>query len=201
MYKIWLKHQFYHKTFNHKKLKCTLRCSNVSSTKHKWHWIPIIDLSWHKCTPSPPSIWYKKITVVFPVPYLFNCTNSQVLIEVSLTPLLFVHQLTFGLQLDRHVTENTTVIGLRVQFLLEVTFFLNLFCSNTILASFPEWSTLGKARMSEERKEESEEYADVSDGDTYEPLKNVNYENTKNMENIKVYTKLENKQRDSQVQK
>ena len=31
-----------------------------------------------------------------------------------------------------------------VQSLLEVTFLLNLFCSNTILALLPEWSTLGK---------------------------------------------------------
>ena len=53
--------------------------------------------------------------------------------------------------------------------------------------------------MSEEREEESGEYEDVPDGKAYEPLKNVNYENTKNMENIKVYTKLENNRRDSQV--
>ena len=31
--------------------------------------------------------------------------------------------------------------------LLEVTFMLNLFYSNTILAELPEWSILGKTRM------------------------------------------------------
>ena len=50
-------------------------------------------------------------------------------------------------QLDRHGTGNTTVIGSRVQSLLEVTFLLNLFCSNTILALESELSTLGKTRI------------------------------------------------------
>ena len=55
------------------------------------------------------------------------------------------------------------------------------------------------AKMSEEGEEENEEYEDVPDGDAYEPLKNVNYENTKNMDDVKVYTKLENSRRDSPV--
>ena len=38
------------------------------------------------------------MTVVFPVPCLSNCANFQVLIDGSLTPLSFVHQLTFGLR-------------------------------------------------------------------------------------------------------
>ena len=38
------------------------------------------------------------MTVVFTVPYLSNFANFQVVIEGSLTPLLFVHQLTFGLK-------------------------------------------------------------------------------------------------------
>ena len=41
-------------------------------------------------------------------------------------------------QLDRHKTGETTVIGSRVQALLEFTFLLILFCSNTILASLPK---------------------------------------------------------------
>ena len=41
-------------------------------------------------------------------------------------------------QLDRYGTGNTTVIGLRVQSLLEVTFLLNLFCSNTVLQDLTE---------------------------------------------------------------
>ena len=40
-------------------------------------------------------------------------------------------------QLDRYGTRNTAVIGSTVQTLLEVIFLLNLFCSNTILASLP----------------------------------------------------------------
>ena len=40
-----------------------------------------------------------------------------------------------------------TVLGLRVQFPLEVTFLLNLFCSNTILADLTEWSIYGKPRL------------------------------------------------------
>ena len=55
------------------------------------------------------------------------------------------------------------------------------------------------ATMSEEGEEESGEYEDVPDGDAYEPLKNVNYENNKNMDDVKVYTKLENSRRDSPV--
>ena len=35
--------------------------------------------------------------------------------------------------MGRHVAVNTTVIGSKVQSLLEVTFLLNLFCSDTIL--------------------------------------------------------------------
>ena len=50
-------------------------------------------------------------------------------------------------QLDRHGTGNTTVIGSRVQSLLEVTFFLNSFFSNTILADLTEWSIYGKPRL------------------------------------------------------
>ena len=46
-------------------------------------------------------------------------------------------------------TVNTAVIGSRIQSLLEVTFLPNLFCSNTILASLPELSTLGKTRLFE----------------------------------------------------
>ena len=42
---------------------------------------------------------------------------------------------------------STTVLGSRVQVLLQVSFLVNLFCSNTILASMPEWSTLGKPRL------------------------------------------------------
>ena len=38
------------------------------------------------------------MTVVFSVPCLSNCADYQVLIEGSLTPLLYVHQLTFGLR-------------------------------------------------------------------------------------------------------
>ena len=38
------------------------------------------------------------MTVLFTVSCLINCANSQVLIERSLTPLLLVHQLTFGLK-------------------------------------------------------------------------------------------------------
>ena len=50
-------------------------------------------------------------------------------------------------QLDKHGTGNTTVIGLRVQALFEVTFFwLNLFCSNTILTDLTKWSIDGKPR-------------------------------------------------------
>ena len=41
-----------------------------------------------------------------------------------------------------------TVLGSRVQFLLEVVFFVEFICSNTILADLPEWSTLGKTRVS-----------------------------------------------------
>ena len=37
-----------------------------------------------------------------------------------------------------------TVLGSRVQSLLEVTFLLNLFCSNTILADLTEWCIYGK---------------------------------------------------------
>ena len=55
--------------------------------------------------------------------------------------------------------------------------------------------------ISEESEEENGEYEDVPNGKAYEPLKNVNYENTKNMDDIKVYTKLENNRRDSQVLK
>ena len=51
-------------------------------------------------------------------------------------------------QLDWHGIKNTTVIGLRAQALLEVTFLLNLIYSNTILASLSEWSILGKTRLS-----------------------------------------------------
>ena len=43
----------------------------------------------------------------------------------------------------------------------------------------------------EERKE-TEDYEDIPDGEAYEPLKKVTYENNKNMDDIKVYTKLEN---------
>ena len=43
-----------------------------------------------------------------------------------------------------------------------------------------------------EDRKETEEYEDIPDGKAYEPLKKVNYENTKNMNDIKVYTKLEN---------
>ena len=49
-------------------------------------------------------------------------------------------------QLDRHKTGDTTVMGSRVQALLEFTFLLILFCSNTILASLPKWSTSGKRK-------------------------------------------------------
>ena len=42
---------------------------------------------------------------------------------------------------------STTMLGSQVQSLLEVTFSLNLFCSNTILADLPELSILGKSRM------------------------------------------------------
>ena len=34
-----------------KNLKCTLRCSNVSSTNHQWHWTPIIDHSFSTIHP------------------------------------------------------------------------------------------------------------------------------------------------------
>ena len=43
---------------------------------------------------------------------------------------------------------STTVPGSQVQFLLEVIFLLNLFCSNTTLASMPEWSILRKTSLS-----------------------------------------------------
>ena len=44
-------------------------------------------------------------------------------------------------------TRKVRVLGSRVQVLLEVAFLWNLFCSNTILASMPGWSTLGKPRL------------------------------------------------------
>ena len=42
-----------------KNFKCTLRCSNVSSTNHQWHWTPIIDPSWckHMLYPPPIQCW------------------------------------------------------------------------------------------------------------------------------------------------
>ena len=44
-----IKYQFLHRTIIcQKNLKCTLRCSNGSSTNHQWHWIPIINPSWCK---------------------------------------------------------------------------------------------------------------------------------------------------------
>ena len=39
-----------------KNLKCTLRCPNVSSTNHQWHWTPIINLSWFNWTLYPPPV-------------------------------------------------------------------------------------------------------------------------------------------------
>ena len=43
---------------------------------------------------------------------------------------------------------NSAVLGpVQVQSLLEVTFLLNLFCSNTILAELPELCILGKTRL------------------------------------------------------
>ena len=45
------------------------------------------------------------------------------------------------LHIDQHV------LGSRVLFLLEVVFFAEFICSDTILADLPEWSTLGKPRM------------------------------------------------------
>ena len=50
-------------------------------------------------------------------------------------------------QLDRHGTGNTTIIGSRVQVLLEVTFLLSLIFSNTILADLKHWSIYVKTRM------------------------------------------------------
>ena len=41
----------------------------------------------------------------------------------------------------------STVLGSRVQVLLEVSFLLNFFCSNTILADLTEWSIYGKPRV------------------------------------------------------
>ena len=41
----------------------------------------------------------------------------------------------------------TTIVGLRVPFFLEVTFLLNLICSNTIVTLMPEWSILGKSQV------------------------------------------------------
>ena len=38
------------------------------------------------------------MTVLFTVPCLSNCADSQVAIEGSLIPLLFVHLLNFGLR-------------------------------------------------------------------------------------------------------
>ena len=88
----------------------------------------------------------------------------QVLIEE-----FFVHQLTFGVL--EHILGSlkfsvfqaigistvgkawdynrraTKVLGSEVQSLLGVTFLVNLFCSNTILAALPEWSILGKPRL------------------------------------------------------
>ena len=43
---------------------------------------------------------------------------------------------------------NNTILGSRVKSLLEGTFLLNLFCSNTVLASMPEWSISGKTQLS-----------------------------------------------------
>ena len=60
-------------------------------------------------------------------------------------------------QLDRRGTGNTTVIGLRVQALLEVSFLFNLLCSNT---SLPEWSTLGKTRLSWEQSSPGVDFLD-----------------------------------------
>ena len=42
----------------------------------------------------------------------------------------------------------TKILGSQVQSLLEVTFLLNLFCSNAIVALMSEWSVLGKPRLS-----------------------------------------------------
>ena len=38
------------------------------------------------------------MTVLFTVPCLSNCADSQVVIDVSLIPLLFGHLLNFGLR-------------------------------------------------------------------------------------------------------
>ena len=61
---------------------------------------------------------------------------------------LMIPQLTLTktAQMGRHGTVNTRSQQATVQFLLEVTFLLNSFCSNTFLASLPEWSNLGKTR-------------------------------------------------------
>ena len=37
-------------------LKYTLGCSNVFSTNHQWHWIPIIDYSWFNSMLYPPPV-------------------------------------------------------------------------------------------------------------------------------------------------
>ena len=60
--KIWLKCQFSHRTINHIKicnvpldaLMCPLQIIN-------WHWTPIIDHSWCKCTLYPPPIQCRKL--------------------------------------------------------------------------------------------------------------------------------------------
>ena len=59
--KIRLKCQFAIELSNTKNLKCTLRCSNVYSTNHQWHWTPIIDHSWCERTLYPPPIQCKKL--------------------------------------------------------------------------------------------------------------------------------------------
>ena len=49
--------------------------------------------------------------------------------------------------IESTVLQITTVPGSRSQSLLEVTFLLNLFYSDTIIVSIPELSTLGKLQV------------------------------------------------------
>ena len=55
--------QFSHRTINHKNLQYTLRCSNVLSTNHQWHWSPIINPSCHKHMLYPPLIWCQSYSI------------------------------------------------------------------------------------------------------------------------------------------
>ena len=108
------------------------------------------------------------MTVLFPVSCLSNCANSQGLIEGSLTQLLFVHQLTFGLRGTERIELKSIehdyirifkvsvfqAMGIRAvgyawdwkyythrvegSSPLKGYFLSNLLCFNTILASVPE---------------------------------------------------------------